>query len=320
MDLLFTLMLCGAGLLMMIYGGDLVVSGSVRLAKEFGLSQFFIGVVLIGFGTSSPELATSVLAAWNGAPGLSYGNVTGSNIANIGLILGVTAFLYGLSASKEVVRDTLVLGALMVGYVLSTFLFPLSRGMGLVYLAVLAVYVWQLRQNDKGATTALGETAVVTRSFKVVLVDPEMRRPIVFSLLGLGLLVLGGHFLVDGAVTLARALHVSESFIGISIVAIGTSLPELVASLQSAKRKAPDLIFGNIIGSNIYNVFGVLGVTGVIAPTVAPSDVLYFHNPVMLLATGGLLFLLVTYGAISKRHGQYMVGGYVTYPLSSLAF
>ncbi len=318
MELLFMLILCGVGLAMMVYGGDLVVEGSVRLAKEFGLSQFFIGVVLIGFGTSSPELVTSVLAAWSGAPGLSYGNVTGSNIANIGLILGVTAVLYGLSASTRVVRDTLVLGALMVGYVASTFLFPLTRGMGVVYLAVLAIYVWQLRQNDAGQTGSEG--VVTARPWKAVLVDPTMRRPIVSALAGLALLVLGGHFLVDGATTLARALHVSESFIGISIVAIGTSLPELVASLQSAKRNAPDLIFGNIIGSNIYNIFGVLGVTGVVAPTTAPTDVLFFHNPMMLVATGGLAYVLSTYKAISKRHGQYLLGGYAVYLLASLAF
>jgi cation:H+ antiporter len=318
----FALMFCAAGLVMMIFGSRAVVTSSVQLAEKFGLSQFFIGVVLIGFGTSSPELVASIMSAWSGAQGLSYGNVTGSNIANIGLVLGSTAMLYGLTASEKVIKDSIVLVSLMLGYVLSTYVFSFSHWVGLLYLGVLIGYVWQLRNADKPASPGVEESASVDdrQSWQKRIDQLVGLNPRAAPAVGLALLVLGGYVLVEAATTLARAMSWSESFIGISIVSIGTSLPELLAARESGKRNAPDLVFGNIVGSNIYNVFGVLGITGLIAPTVAPASILYFHNPIMLLTTAGLVYVLSTYKGISKRHGMYMLGGYALYLLLSLMF
>ena len=192
----------------MICGSRAVVTSSVELAEKWGLSQFFIGVVLIGFGTSSPELVASIMSAWSGAPGLSYGNVTGSNTANIGLVLGSTALLYGLTATKQVIRDTVVLCALMSGYVLSSYVFPLSRGVGLFYLMVLVGYVWQLRRSDTASTTdaAVSADADTRQKWQKQIDDLVGVYPRLSPIIGMALLLLGGFVLVETATSLARVL------------------------------------------------------------------------------------------------------------------
>lgn len=313
------------GLLLLALGGELFVRGAVRIAERLGVSPLLIGLTLVGFGTSTPELVTSVQASLAGSPGIAVGNIVGSNIANILLILGLSALLVPISVGRGALwRDgTIGLGAALALAAVAAF-GSLDRAVGSAFLIGLAAYLayaWREERRD-GAwdhTAALGKAQAYEETHPRRAPGPAP--PVLggwgvsagLAVAGLALVVLGGGLLVDGAVKLARGMGVSEAVIGLTIVAVGTSLPELVTSLVAAYRRHADVALGNVLGSNIYNVLGIGGMTALIAPTGVPAEIARFDVWVMVLAAVLVLFLGRSGWRVGRREGAALLAGYAVY-------
>lgn len=315
------------GLILLMLGGELLVRGAVQVATRFGVSPLVIGLTLVGFGTSTPELVTSVQAALSGSPGIAYGNIVGSNIANILLILGVAAIITPIAVSSTALkRDSSIMVLVTVVFAIVATLVPMGLLAGLVFVAALAVYIfaafWQERGLAAGALDD-GHGAAFDKSLALQEADPALKATseigksaflsIVIAVAGLALVVLGGNFLVNGAVGLARSFSISETVIGLTIVALGTSMPELVTSVMAALRKQTEVAFGNVVGSNIYNILGIGGFTALIAPTDVPREIVRFDNPIMIGASLVLVAFAFTGRRISRREGAILVAGYTAY-------
>lgn len=311
------------GFALLIVGGELLVRGAVQVASSLGVSPLVIGLTLVGFGTSTPELVASVQAALSESPGIAYGNVVGSNIANALLIVGVAALISPIAiASAALRRDGAVMLAVAIVFTAVAWAMPLGQVTGAIFVAALIAYIYFAFRQERAAAPS-GHGAVYDKSMALQEVDPAAvpsaaaRRPILVSLLiaavGLALVVAGGHFLVDGAVSLARGLGISETVIGLTIVAVGTSMPELVTSVVAGIKRQGDVAFGNIVGSNIYNILGIAGTTSLIAPGAVPAEIVGFDNLVMI----GVSLLLVLFAwtglRIVRWEGGVLLAGYVAY-------
>ena len=300
-----------AGLALLLVGGDLFVRGSVNVARRFGISPLLIGLTLVGFGTSTPELVTSLQAAFAGSPGVAVGNVVGSNIANILLILGLAALIQPVMAARgPFKRDAAVLTVSALAALAVVQSGMLDRLSGILFVIGLIAYIgfaiWQERRASPAAG-ALASEAVETPQGGHLLLD------LLVTVLGLGLTIGGASLLIDGAVGIATRFGISETIIGLTIVAIGTSLPELVTSLVAAIRKQGDVAFGNIVGSNIYNILGILGVTAIVKPIPVPQEIANVDIWVMLAATATLIIFAFSRGRIGRVEGAIMLAGYVGY-------
>ena len=275
------------GLILLYYGGDFLVTGSVRLARFFKLSTFVIGATVIAFGTSAPELAVAILAALDAAPELAMGNVIGSNIANIGLVLGLTALIAPIVITpKRLKREypPLFLATLII--LLLAWDLNIHRSEGIIMLVLLALYLWRSFSQKEDFTT--GQEEVGLSPHKGIIYQ------FVLVLAGLVGLVSGAKLLVSGGVSIARMIGISEWFIGITIVAIGTSLPEIVASIMAARRGQGEMAVGNIFGSNIFNILMVLGITSVIHPLNIQEPIHPDLN--ILVGITVLLLVLILFG------------------------
>lgn len=312
------------GLVLLALGGELLVRGAVQVAEKLGVSPLLIGLTLVGFGTSTPELVTSVQAALIGSPGIAVGNIVGSNIANILLILGMSAILFPIVVSSSALkRDGMLVLATAVALTAVGLFWTLDRMVGLVFFAGLIGYIvfaWRQESVPTTEHTAAYERVEAFEQLHAPVLKPEASAkpssiPVALALAlgGLVLVVLGGRFFVDGAVTLARGLGISETVIGLTIVAIGTSMPELITSVVAALRKQADVALGNILGSNIYNILGIGGLTALIAPTEVPRQIATFDNFVMVAVSLALLVLARTGWRIGRREGGLLVAGYVGY-------
>ena len=321
------------GLVLLVLGGEMLVRGSVRVAEKLGVSPLLIGLTLVGFGTSTPELVTSVEASLIGSPGIAVGNVVGSNIANILLILGLSAMIFPLTVSGLALKrdgSLVILTALLM--TAAGFTVGLNRWTGVAFVAALLGYLLFAYRQERNATTvaAEGHTSAFDRAEAFEQAEPGLRPrapefgilswvlPILMAVAGLGIIIFGGKLLVDSAVELARALGLSETVIGLTIVAVGTSLPEFVTSILAAIRRQTDIAVGNVLGSNIYNILGIGGVTGLIAPTAFPPAMLNLDLFVMIGASV-LLFLFALNGRISRVEGGLMLAAYVGYVLVLLS-
>lgn len=315
------------GLILLMLGGELLVRGAVQVATRLGVSPLVIGLTLVGFGTSTPELVTSVQAALSGSPGIAYGNIVGSNIANILLILGVAAIITPIAVSSNALkRDSTITVLVTVVFAIVAALVPMGLLAGLVFVTALAGYIfaafWQERGLPAGALDD-AHGAAFDKSLALQEADPALKATsdigrsaflsILIAVAGLALVVLGGNFLVSGAVGLARSFSISETIIGLTIVAIGTSMPELVTSVMAALRKQTEVAFGNIVGSNIYNILGIGGFTALISPTNVPSEIVRFDNLIMIGASLVLVAFAFTGRRISRREGAILVAGYAAY-------
>ncbi|TCT13372.1 cation:H+ antiporter [Tepidamorphus gemmatus] len=321
--MILSILLLAGGLVLLFAGGELLVRGSVRLAVGLGISPLVIGLTVVGFGTSTPELVTSVQAALRDTPGIAIGNIVGSNIANILLIVGLSSLVYPIAIdSRGLKRDGAIMLAVAVVFAVLSAVMPLGRGIGLALLAALVVYVAVIvRIEMRDARSEHG--AIFDKARALEEVDPELdperpqpHSPLVslgLCLIGLALLVAGGHLLVDGAVDLARGLGISETVIGLTIVAVGTSLPELVTSLVAAFRREADVAFGNIVGSNIYNILGIGGATAAISPLTVPQDIVTFDNIAMTAVSAVLLLVAWTGMRISRVEGAALLAAYAGY-------
>jgi len=297
-----------AGFLLLVWGADRLVAGASATARNLGVSPLVIGLTIIGFGTSAPELVVSAVATLKGNSGLAVGNAIGSNIANMGLVLGATALIYPLRLeSTALKREYPVLLLIMLVCFLMALNGSYSRFEGWTLLAgLMAVIIWIIRI---GLYRPLSDP--LAEEFDAEISKDTPTRVALFWLtVGLIVLPVSSIFLVDGAITIARFLGVTDTVIGLTIVALGTSLPELATAITAALHKEDDLAIGNIIGSNIFNLLGVLGIAAVINPVEILPIILARDFPAMFLITGALYLMASDFrgpGRIGRRSGSILL-------------
>lgn len=303
-----TLFFLAAGLGLLFIGGDVLVRGSAALATRFRISPFIIGVTVVGFGTSTPELLVSVNAALKGAPDIAIGNVVGSNIANILLILGVAALITPIVQTlKPIARDVvMMIGASLLLYGLS-LAGEINQITGLILVIGLLAYL--------GFTIFTGRNEPIEPDQSIVAPMP-LALSLLFIAIGLVALIFGADWLVGSATEIARQFEVSEAVIGLTIVAVGTSLPELATSVAAAIKRNADIAVGNVIGSNIFNILGILGLTGLIHPITINPAIQTLDLPMMLFTALLLVAILALRQKVERIAGLGLVAiytGYVIY-------
>ncbi|ROR29764.1 calcium/sodium antiporter [Inmirania thermothiophila] len=303
----------GGGVLALVWGADRFVAGAAALARGLGVSTLVIGLTVVAIGTSAPEILVSTMAALAGNPELAMGNAIGSNIANIGLILGVTGLVAPLTVrSATLRREFPVLLLVMLGTLLLLADGRLGRLDGaLLVAAMVALLAWLVRTARRGGDDALQAELEAE-------IPSEMRpgRALLLTVAGLVVLLGGSRAIVWGGVAIATHLGVSELVIGLTIVAVGTSLPELASSVAGALRGEPDIAIGNVIGSNMFNLLAVLPVAGLVAPGPVPGDLLARDLPVMNAIT--LALFVMAYGLrgpgrIGRGEGALLLAAFTAY-------
>lgn len=312
-----TLFLFVCGFVALIGGAELMVQGASRLAKTVGISPLVVGLTVVAFGTSAPELGVSVTSAFSGQSGIAVGNVVGSNIANVLLILGLSALAAPLTVSRQLLRIEV---PLMLGASLLVWALALNGVVGrfegmLLFSGIIAYTVWttrrSLRENRRcdSGVTKISTGAIATGSSPV--------RNLLLILAGLVLLGIGSNWLVSGAVALAKLFGVSDLLIGLTIVSIGTSLPELATSVMASLRGQRDMAVGNIVGSNLFNLLAVLGLTAVVAPDGIPvaEQAIGFDIPIMVAVMAVCLPIFFTGYRICRWEGSLFTGYYLIYTL-----
>lgn len=311
-------LLLGLGLL--VAGGELLVRSGVALARDLNVSPLLVGLTMVGFGTSTPELVTSVQAGWAGSPGIALGNVVGSNIANILLILGLAAVVRPLQITAGAFRrDGTVLAGVTVLLIGAAFSLGLGKVTGILFLLLLVGYTAWVYRSERAhpgpaanVFVAEGEGRPLWRLGRVA--------SVLVLLAALAALIAGADLFVDGARSLAATAGLSETLIGLTLVAVGTSLPELTTSVLAAARGHSDVAFGNIVGSNIFNVLGILGIAGLVAPLAFPEVLFSRDLWVLAGATGLLLVFAWTAWRLTRWEGiAFLVayGGYLLWGFSS---
>jgi cation:H+ antiporter len=300
------------GLVFLIFGAEVLVRGSASLARRWGISSLVVGLTVVAFGTSAPELIVNLISAFKGATDLAIGNIIGSNISNIFLILGVTAIIYPLRVHHNTVWKEIpfaLLGVVLLILMANDTLFDgsltniVGRTDGFALIAIFIIFMYYVFAISKSDTTK----PEPVKQYKLGV-------SLLLALLGLVGLFLGGKWLVDGAVILARLAGLSESLIGLTIVAIGTSLPELATSIIAAYHKHVDMAVGNIVGSNIFNIFWVVGLTSTIRPL--PFNLAANLDVLVAIVATALLFIFMFLGKrhhLSRQQGVLFTCIYITY-------
>jgi len=305
------------GLILLVWSADLFVTGASSTAKRFGMPPLLIGMVVVGFGTSAPEMVVSALASMQGNSGIALGNAYGSNITNIALILGVTALISPIMVQSRVLKRDLpfLIGVtLLAAWQLYDGL--LSRFDAVVLLSVFTVYmVWTIKTGKSDSNDSFGQEMANELDGSSTL-SPKKG----FALLGIGLLILilSSRILVWGAVEIAHIFGVPDLIIGLTIVALGTSLPEFASSIIAARKGEHDIALGNIIGSNLFNTLAVVGIAGIVRPATVMAELLTRDVLVMTLVT--LCLVVMGYGfrkqgRINRWEGAILLGVYIAYTL-----
>ena len=305
-----TVLLLLAGLTLLVLGGEVLVRGAGGLARAAGMSPLVVGLTVVSFATSAPELAVTVDAALSGSPGLAVGNVVGSNVVNILLVLGVSGLILPLAVRSALVRRDV---PVMIGASVLLLLLALDGAVtpvdGVVLMAVLLAYVgWTVLGSRRSGVTAR-DPAEVPRTARHVALD------LLSVAAGVGLLVLGARWLISGATDVATALGMSDLVIGLTVVAVGTSLPELATSVIAAVRGSVEMAVGNVVGSNIFNIGAVMGVAAVVAPGGVPVDpgAVRFDLPVMVAVALALLPVAFTGFTVARWEAALFVAYYAAY-------
>jgi len=305
-----------AGLALLLAGGEALVRGAVALAGRLGISPLIVGLTIVGFGTSAPEFVVSVEAALVGSPGISLGNIVGSNIANILLILGGAAALWPMAVHPDAIRrDGLVMLAATAVFVALALGGTLGRLHGAAMLVLLAAYVgWSLWSDRHGGKEAAELHREEAEAGEVIYGAPRAGWGIAASIAG-GLvgLIIGARFVVDGAGGIARAAGVPDEVIGLTLVAVGTSLPELITSLAAARRGEADVAIGNVLGSNIFNLLGIGGVAALVAPMAVPPAILHVDLWVLAAVSAITVAVMLSGLRIVRAEGWVLVAIYAGY-------
>lgn len=302
------------GLALLVWSADRFVEGAASTARHFGMPPLLIGMVVVGFGTSAPEMVVSALAATQGNTGIALGNAYGSNITNLALILGVTALISPIAVHSQVLRRELpILTAATALAAWQLWDGEISRLDAVVLLALFGgLMVWSIRQGLRVKADTLGST---TEQELAVHAMP-LRRGVVWLVVGLVLLIVSSRILVWGAVKIAVGLGISDLIIGLTIVAIGTSLPELASSIIAARKGEHDIALGNIIGSNLFNTLAVVGLAGVIHPLAAGPEV--FNRDMLVIGILTVSLFVIGYGfrgpwRINRIEGAVLLASYLGY-------
>ena len=305
------LLLSVAGLALLVLGGDYLVRGAVALAMKLGIAPVIVGLTVLAFGTSAPELIVSVAAAIGGQPGIALGNVVGSNIANVLVILGATAIIAPVLSNDDELKISWVYAMLAsVLLIVLCFLGPLVWWHGAILLSALALTLYMQISRARSGPVDSPELEVATS---------DGRKIALWLVVGLVLLPVGAQMLVHGASDIARGFGISDAVIGLTLVAIGTSLPELAASVASALRGRADMALGNVIGSNLFNILAILGITAFFGPLEVPAQMLRFDLWFMLATTAILGPFLYRHIAIGRVAGAALLSIYAAYTVWLLA-
>lgn len=309
-----SILLVAGGLVLLALGGELLVRGAVGMAARLGISPLLAGLTIVGFGTSMPELATSVQAAMAGSPGIAIGNVVGSNIANILFILGLSAVILPLAVNPaSFKRDSIALGGSALLATGAVMIGLIGMAAGVLLVSALIGYIWWAYKSESATHDA--EALRHEHEAEDRPVPPDTSPVLLGGMIVAGLVaaIFGAGWLVDGATVLASAAGVSEAVIGLTVVAVGTSLPELIACVVAVLRKHEDVALGNIVGSNIYNLCGILGLTAIIHPIEVPAEITSFDIWVMLGVTALLIVQLRSGWRLSRLEGLLLLAIYAGY-------
>jgi len=301
------------GLVLLFLGGELLVRGSVALALKMRISTLVVGMTVVSFATSAPELFVSLQAVLNGSNDIAFGNVIGSNIANITLVLGVTALIFRVQISEQTITlnyPVLLLASLLFGGVMY-FFNGIPQEVGFLFIFLLVVFAWTLIRKSRKDNLKSDEDELLEEASH----DP-LYKSIAYLVVGVFLLKFGADYLVDGTIAIAKKFEISERVIAVTVVAIGTSIPELATSIVAALKKEDNLAIGNLIGSNIFNILGVLGVVASVKEiSIIDTAILSFDYVYMIIITFilGLFIYAFSKREISRTEGALLLLVYISY-------
>lgn len=311
-NILLSVMAIIIGFGLLVWGAERFVHGAAAIAKNFGVSPLIIGLTIVGIGTSAPEILISIVAAYQGNPALAVGNALGSNIANIALVLGVTAIVMPLVVKSETLRrEYPIMFIIMLAALMLVMDQHLGQMDGLILISGLFVMLFWMIQQGKNQ-----KRDPMEKEFEQEIPKISTQKALLWFTIGFVLLIISSRGLVWGSVNIAKAAGISDLVIGLTIVAIGTSLPELAASIMSALKKEPDIAIGNIIGSNMFNLLVVFGIPGLMSPHMVDVAILDRDFPFMIGLSIALFVMAYGFkgeGRINRYEGSLLLGGYIAY-------
>ena len=311
-NILLSVMAIIIGFGLLVWGAERFVHGAAAIAKNFGVSPLIIGLTVVGIGTSAPEILISIVAAYQGNPALAVGNALGSNITNIALVLGITAIVIPLTVKSETLRrEYPIMFIIMLVALMLVMDNHLGQMDGVILISGLFFMLyWMIQQGKKQKRDPM------EKEFEQEIPDISTQKALIWFFIGLVLLIVSSRGLVWGSVNIAKAAGISDLVIGLTIIAIGTSLPELAASIVSALKKEPDIAIGNIIGSNMFNLLVVFGIPGLMSPHIIDSAILERDFPFMIGLSIALFMTAYGFkgeGRINRYEGGLLLGGYIAY-------
>ena len=316
MDTIFQLLILALGFVCLVKGADWFVDGAVGIATKFGIPQIVIGLTIVAMGTSAPEAAVSITAALQGSADITIGNVVGSNILNILIILGLSALIYPLKVEKTTiwVDIPVMMGATILLFALGYdgTVSRLDAGILLVIFAAYLGFLFYLTKKNKSEEKLLTSSDIEKENSEETEKKLSLPKALILTAIGLGLIILGSNFAVDAATAIARMVGLSERFIGLTIVALGTSLPELFTSVSASIKKNSDIAIGNIVGSNIFNILFIVGLSGLIIPV--PFEAAFRFDTLVALGAAVMLFVFaLPKKRLPKIAGLVMLLSYAVY-------
>ena len=316
MDTIFQLLILALGFVCLVKGADWFVDGAVGIATKFGIPQIVIGLTIVAMGTSAPEAAVSITAALQGSADITIGNVVGSNILNILIILGLSALIYPLKVEKTTiwVDIPVMIGATILLFALGYdgTVSRLDAGILLIIFAAYLGFLFYLTKKNKSEEKLLTSSDIENENSEETEKKLSLPKALILTAIGLGLIILGSNFAVDAASAIARMVGLSERFIGLTIVALGTSLPELFTSVSASIKKNSDIAIGNIVGSNIFNILFIVGLSGLIIPV--PFEAAFRFDTLVALGAAAMLFVFaLPKKQLPKFTGLIMLLSYAVY-------
>ena len=311
-NILLSVMAIILGFGLLVWGAERFVHGAAAIAQNLGVSPLIIGLTVVGIGTSAPEILISIVAAYQGNPALAVGNALGSNITNIALVLGITAIIIPLTVKSETLRrEYPIMFIIMLVALMLVMDNHLGQMDGLILISGLFVMLyWMIQQGKKQKRDPM------EKEFEQEIPDISTQKALIWFFIGLVLLIVSSRGLVWGSINIAKAAGISDLVIGLTIVAIGTSLPELATSIMSALKKEHDIAIGNIIGSNMFNLLVVFGIPGLMSPHTIDSAILERDFPFMIGLSIALFMTAYGFkgeGRINRYEGGLLLGGYIAY-------